>query len=47
MGDVVDAVSQGRKQLYQGKEYDYFDVNIQESVSPLQRFCKLCGITKF
>ncbi|KAF8509690.1 WD40-repeat-containing domain protein [Gautieria morchelliformis] len=30
-GQVVDAVGSGRKQLYEGKEYDYvFDVDIQE-----------------
>ncbi|THU81513.1 phospholipase A-2-activating protein [Dendrothele bispora CBS 962.96] len=30
VGDVVDAVGQNRKQLYQGKEYDYvFDVEIE------------------
>uniref|UniRef100_A0A0W0FF69 Putative phospholipase A-2-activating protein n=1 Tax=Moniliophthora roreri TaxID=221103 RepID=A0A0W0FF69_MONRR len=37
VGDVVDAVGQGRKQLYQGKEYDYvFDVDIQDGVPPLK-----------
>ncbi|KAF8350535.1 phospholipase A-2-activating protein [Amanita rubescens] len=37
IGDVVDAIGQGRKQLYQGKEYDYvFDVDIQEGVPPLK-----------
>ncbi|KAF4576303.1 hypothetical protein EYR36_004280 [Pleurotus pulmonarius] len=37
IGDVVDAVGQGRKQLYQGKEYDYvFDVDIQDGVPPLK-----------
>ncbi|KAG5638990.1 hypothetical protein H0H81_008211 [Sphagnurus paluster] len=37
IGDVVDAVGQGRKQLYQGREYDYvFDVNIQDGVPPLK-----------
>lgn len=34
---MVDAVGQGRKQLYQGKEYDYvFDVDIQDGVPPLK-----------
>ena len=37
IGDVVDAVGQGRKQLYQGKEYDYvFDVDIKDGVPPLK-----------
>lgn len=37
VGEVVDAVGQGRKQLYQGKEYDYvFDVDIQDGVPPLK-----------
>lgn len=37
IGDVVDAVGPGRKQLYQGKEYDYvFDVDIQDGVPPLK-----------
>jgi phospholipase A-2-activating protein len=37
IGDVVDAVGQGRKQLYQGKEYDYvFDVDIQDGVPALK-----------
>ncbi|KAF8891244.1 phospholipase A-2-activating protein [Infundibulicybe gibba] len=37
IGDVVDAVGQGRKQLFQGKEYDYvFDVDIQDGVPPLK-----------
>lgn len=37
IGDVVDAVGQNRKQLYEGKEYDYvFDVDIQDGVPPLK-----------
>ncbi|KDR73567.1 hypothetical protein GALMADRAFT_72349 [Galerina marginata CBS 339.88] len=37
IGDVVDAVGSSRKQLYQGKEYDYvFDVDIQDGVPPLK-----------
>ncbi|TFK30205.1 phospholipase A-2-activating protein [Coprinopsis marcescibilis] len=37
VGEVVDAVGQGRKQLYEGKEYDYvFDVDIQDGVPPLK-----------
>ncbi|KAI0780583.1 phospholipase A-2-activating protein [Trametes elegans] len=37
IGDVVDAVGSGRKQLYQGREYDYvFNVDVQEGVPPLK-----------
>ena len=37
IGDVVDAIGQGRKQLYQGKEYDYvFDVDIKDGAPPLK-----------
>ncbi|KAH9930746.1 phospholipase A-2-activating protein [Fomitopsis serialis] len=37
IGDVVDAVGSGRKQLYEGKEYDYvFDVDVQEGMPPLK-----------
>ncbi|KAI0312500.1 WD40-repeat-containing domain protein [Amylostereum chailletii] len=37
IGEVVDAVGSNRKQLYQGKEYDYvFDVDIQDGVPPLK-----------
>ncbi|EIW84876.1 phospholipase A-2-activating protein [Coniophora puteana RWD-64-598 SS2] len=37
VGDVVDAVGSGRKQIYQGKEYDYvFDVDIKDGVPPLK-----------
>lgn len=37
IGEVVDAVGSGRKQLYQGKEYDYvFDVDVQDGVPPLK-----------
>ncbi|KAM5530207.1 hypothetical protein V8D89_016121 [Ganoderma adspersum] len=37
IGDVVDAVGSGRKQLYEGREYDYvFDVDIQDGVPPLK-----------
>ncbi|EJF66161.1 phospholipase A-2-activating protein [Dichomitus squalens LYAD-421 SS1] len=37
IGDVVDAVGPGRKQLYEGKEYDYvFDVDVQEGAPPLK-----------
>ncbi|QRV87354.1 ubiquitin homeostasis protein lub1 [Ceratobasidium sp. AG-Ba] len=36
IGEVVDAVGQNRKQLYDGKEYDYvFKVDIQDGVPPL------------
>jgi hypothetical protein len=34
---VVDAIGSGRKQIYEGKEYDYvFDVDVQEGVPPLK-----------
>lgn len=37
IGDVVDAVGSGRKQLFNGKEYDYvFDVDVQEGAPPLK-----------
>lgn len=37
IGDVVDAVGSGRRQLYQGKEYDYvFDVDVEEGAPPLK-----------
>ena len=37
IGEVVDAVGNSRKQLYQGKEYDYvFDVDIEDGVPPLK-----------
>ncbi|KAG9097450.1 hypothetical protein FRC06_007543 [Ceratobasidium sp. 370] len=36
IGEVVDAVGQNRKQLFEGKEYDYvFKVDIQDGVPPL------------
>lgn len=37
VGQVVDAIGQGRKQLYEGKEYDYvFDVDVSEGMPPLK-----------
>ncbi|TYJ54476.1 hypothetical protein B9479_004895 [Cryptococcus floricola] len=37
IGQVVDAIGQSRKQLYQGKEYDYvFDVDVSEGMPPLK-----------
>lgn len=37
VGTVVDAVGSGRKQLYQGKEWDYvFDVDVNEGAPPLK-----------
>ncbi|KAI0086219.1 phospholipase A-2-activating protein [Irpex rosettiformis] len=37
IGEVVDAVGSGRKQLYNGKEYDYvFDVDVEEGAPPLK-----------
>lgn len=37
VGEVVDAVGSGRKQLYEGQEYDYvFDVDVHEGQPPLK-----------
>ena len=37
IGEVTDAVGSTRKQIYQGKEYDYvFDVDIQEGAPPIK-----------
>lgn len=37
IGEVTDAVGSGRKQIYQGVEYDYvFDVDIAENMPPLK-----------
>lgn len=37
IGEVVDAVGQGRKQLHDGKEYDYvFDINIDDGAPNLK-----------
>jgi phospholipase A-2-activating protein len=37
IGDVVDAVGSNRKQLHEGKEYDYvFDVDIKDGAPPLK-----------
>ncbi|CAG8434421.1 1374_t:CDS:10 [Diversispora eburnea] len=37
IGDVVDAVGQGKKKIFNGKEYDYiFDVDIGDGVPPLK-----------
>ncbi|BEJ16389.1 hypothetical protein CspHIS471_0509940 [Cutaneotrichosporon sp. HIS471] len=37
IGQVVDAVGSGRKQLYEGKEYDHvFDVDVSEGMPPLK-----------
>jgi len=48
VGDVVDAVGSGRKQLYQGKEYDYvFDVDIQDGVPPLKLPYNVSGKNAF
>jgi hypothetical protein len=34
---VVDAIGSGRKQLYEGMEYDYvFDVDVSEGRPPLK-----------
>ena len=37
LGEVVDAVGSSRKQIFEGREYDYvFDVDIQEGAPPLK-----------
>ena len=37
IGQVVDAIGSGRKQLYEGKEYDFvFDVDVSEGMPPLK-----------
>lgn len=37
IGQVVDAIGSGRKQVHDGQEYDYvFDVDIQDGVPPLK-----------
>ncbi|KAJ2809902.1 hypothetical protein H4S07_002989 [Coemansia furcata] len=37
VGEVVDAVGQAQKQVFDGREYDYvFDVDIQEGMPPLK-----------
>ncbi|WVR06773.1 hypothetical protein IAU60_003808 [Kwoniella sp. DSM 27419] len=37
IGQVVDAIGQGRKQLYEGQEFDYvFDVDVSEGMPPLK-----------
>src|SRR5258708_7635284 len=48
IGTVVDAVGSGRKQLYEGKEYDYvFDVDIQDGAPPLKLPYNASGIVLF
>ncbi len=48
IGTVVDAVGSGRKQLYEGKEYDYvFDVDIQDGAPPLKLPYNASGIVFF
>ena len=37
VGQVVDAIGSGRKQLYKGVEYDYvFDVDVSEGMPALE-----------
>ena len=46
IGEVVDAVGSGRKQLLDGKEYDYvFDVDIQDGVPPLKLPYNATGVS--
>lgn len=45
VGEVVDAIGSGRKQLHDGKEYDYvFDVDIQEGAPPLKLPYNVSGV---
>ena len=44
MGQVVDAVGSKRKQVFEGKEYDYvWDVDISEGMPPLKLPYKVAG----
>jgi hypothetical protein len=37
VGEVVDAVGSGRRQLYEGQEWDFvFDVDVSEGMPPLK-----------
>jgi len=48
IGTVVDAVGSSRKQLYEGKEYDYvFDVDIQDGAPALKLPYNASGIVLF
>lgn len=48
IGTVVDAVGSSRKQLYEGKEYDYvFDVDIQDGAPALKLPYNASGIALF
>lgn len=41
----MDAIGSGRKQLHDGKEYDYvFDVDIQEGAPPLKLPYNISGM---
>lgn len=47
IGDVTDAVGSGRKQVYEGVEYDHvFDVDIAENMPPLKLPYNLHGEQK-
>lgn len=48
VGDVVDAVGPGRRQLYEGKEYDYvFDIDVQEGAPALKLPYNVNGAPRF
>lgn len=48
IGDVVDAVGSGRRQVYEGREYDYvFDVDIKDGVPPLKLPYNTSGVKVF
>lgn len=43
---MVDAIGSGRKQLYDGREWDYvFDVDIAEGVPPLKLPYNVSGMS--
>jgi len=45
VGEVVDAIGNSRKQLYNGREYDYvFDVDIGDGIPPLKLPYNVSGL---
>jgi hypothetical protein len=45
VGKVVDAIGSDRKQLYNGKEYDYvFDIDIEDGADPLKLPYNVTGL---
>ena len=48
IGEVVDAVGQERRQLYNGREYDYvFTVDIGEGIPPLKLSYNTTGTFRY